>query len=439
MIDENNWFFEANLPNCNNNFKVGIKIKKKLLQTKSQLQNIEIFDTVQFGRMLVLDGIVQTTENDHFVYHEMMTHLPMLSHSLPQNVLIIGGGDGGMLNEVLKYSIQTVTMVEIDEKVSEVSKQYLSSICENAFDDPRATVLFQDGKAFIESHKNEFDIIILDLSDPVGPAEQLITQDFYQSVKGALKPNGIISIQSGSLTWQPDEVKTISNRVSNIFKHVVVHKAVVPTYQGGEFSFTIASDIDLTSISERSIIQRYKAHNLKTKYYTPEKYHASAVLPKNLRETIGTQKYKRKWQTATILDRQIKHAPPTEPLGIHVTAEFWGTKNQINDEKLLEAVLIQAAKQANSSPLKIAIESFEPQGITGVLILAESHVSVHTWPERNYVAVDAFTCGAHTSPQKAIDYLEQAFQPEQVSRQEIMRGVKINASAIEKKNTEINL
>jgi len=284
------WFFEKAVPNCNSDFKIGVKIKEKLYSQKSEFQNIEIYDTNRFGRMLVLDGIIQTSENDEFIYHETICHTPMFYHPKPKTVLIIGGGDGGALEEILKYPIEKAFMVEIDKKVTDACKTYIPSICKNAFNDPRTKVLFQDGYEFIKNHKNFFDVIILDLSDPEGPAENLITTKFYNDVKNALTENGIIAIQSGSFTYQPMEVTTINQRVKQVFPYVKVHKTVIPTYQSSEFSITIAAKFDLNSVKLETIEKRFEELNLKDlKYYTPQVHFASAVLPTYLQKIVTTK------------------------------------------------------------------------------------------------------------------------------------------------------
>ena len=287
MNNKETWFFEKTPPNCESEFKVGIKIKEKLYSGKSEFEKIEIYDTDTFGKMLVLDGIIQTTERDNFIYHEMMTHLPMLYHQSPKKVLIIGGGDGGMLKEVLKYPVNEAWMVEIDGKVVELCKKHMPSLSDSAFEDKRTKLIIDDGKEFIKKHKNYFDVIIMDLSDPHGPAEELITETFYQNVKEALTENGAISIQSGSFEYQPKEVATIHQRVKNIFESVKIHKAVVPTYQGGEFSFTIAAKFDLNSVTQKEIKEKFNRLNLQNlKYYTPEIHFASAILPKYLQDIL---------------------------------------------------------------------------------------------------------------------------------------------------------
>lgn len=267
--------------------RIALKIKKKLYSGRSSFQKIEVFETFSFGKILVLDGIFQTSEKDEFIYHEMLCHPPMLAHPNPQKVLIIGGGDGGSLEEVLKYPIEKVWLVEIDKKVIAVSQKYLPSISKGAFNSKKAEVVINDGFKFIKGYENFFDIIILDLSDPWGPAKKLISLNFYQYIKRALRKKGIVSVQSGSLTVQPDLVAIINKRLKKIFSSVETRLACVPLYQAGEYSFTLASKFNLRKISLIEIKKRFKKLSLKTKYYYPELHQASQVLPKFVRNLLN--------------------------------------------------------------------------------------------------------------------------------------------------------
>ncbi len=283
---KNKWFFEETVPFDDSDLMIGIKIKKKLYSGKSRYQKIEIFNTYPFGKILALDGIVQMSEKDEFIYHEMFCQTPMLLHKNPKRILIIGGGDGGVLREVLKHPVERVWMVDIDKKVIEVSRKYLPSISKKAFSDKRAEIIIGDGKEYIRQRPNFFDVILLDLSDPGGPAEDLISSNFYKNVKRALRKNGIVSIQSGSFTVQPRLVATIFKRAKKIFPYVEIRRAVVPAYQAGEYSFTICSKINLGKITQKEIEKKYKKLKLRLKYYSPEIHFTSRVLPQYLKEKL---------------------------------------------------------------------------------------------------------------------------------------------------------
>jgi len=170
-----------------------LKVEKVLFQGKSPFQDILVFDSTNYGRVLVLDGVIQLTERDECAYQEMIVNLPMMSHPQPRNVLIIGGGDGGVLREVCRHEgVESVVMCEIDEMVVKLSKRYLANSTATAYSDPRLTLKFEDAAKFIKSYTNTFDVIITDSSDPVGPANTLFTQEFYADLKSSLRPGGVL-------------------------------------------------------------------------------------------------------------------------------------------------------------------------------------------------------------------------------------------------------
>jgi len=287
-VKKDRWFFEEEVPYDVSETRIGIRVKKKLYSGNSPFQKIEAYDTYPYRRILALDGILQTSEKDEFVYHEMLCQVPMFLHKNPKRVLIVGGGDGGSLEEILKHKVEKVWMVEIDKKVIEVSRKYLPSISKGAFSDKRAEVIIEDGKEFIKRHENFFDIIILDLSDPKGPAKDLISLNFYKRVKKALRKNGMVSIQSGSFTCQPELVSTILKRIKKIFPFAEIRRAVVPSYQAGEYSFTVGSATNLKKITFKDIDKKYKKLKLNLEYYSPEIHFVSKILPKYLRDRITT-------------------------------------------------------------------------------------------------------------------------------------------------------
>jgi len=278
------WFTEKTLPGEKGDNKFSLKVKKKTFFLKSPYQKIEIFDTSFYGRMLVLDGIVQLTERDEFIYHEMMANLPLFSHPNPKKVLIIGGGDGGTLREVLKHPAEKIDLVEIDKKVIEISKKYLPFVSKGAFRDKRAKIFIEDGIKFVKKCKpNSFDVIIIDSTDPSGLSALLFSIKFYQNIYNILNKNGIMITQSGTFLEQLFQVKKIFNNLKNVFPYVKVYRACVPCYGTGEYSFTIASKINLEKINFQKIKKRYKKLKLKTKYYSPEIHSASGILPKYLK------------------------------------------------------------------------------------------------------------------------------------------------------------
>jgi len=284
------WIFEKPVPLSKEIQKFGFKVRKKIYSGRSKHQKIEVLDLYHYGRALFLDGILQTTEKDEFIYHEMLCHSPLFAHPYPKKVLIIGGGDGGALKEVLKHSVKEVWMVDVDKKVMEICQTYIPSISKSSLSNERAHLVIEDGRVFLKKYKNYFDIIILDLSDPIGPARHLFSIPFYKLVKQALKKNGIVSLQSGSFGTQPKEVAFIQHRLRKVFRHVEVRKACIQTYQGAEFSFTMASNFDFIKVNKKVFENRLKRLKLKLRYWSPTMHFASAVLPQYLQDAIKTKK-----------------------------------------------------------------------------------------------------------------------------------------------------
>ncbi len=266
-------------------------VEKVLYKGKSKYQNILLFENKNLGRVLVLDGIVQTTENDEFIYHEMIVHVPMLMHPNPKRVLVIGGGDGGVIEEVFKYSnVERVVMVDIDEKVIELSKKYLKKICRSAFSDKRLELVIDDGVKYVRSCKEKFDVIIVDSPDPIGPGKVLFKKSFYRDLYNVLDKVGIMSRQTGSTFFQGQEWVSNYRLLSEVFPLNRVYIAAIPTYIGGFFSF-ILSLKGLKDVARISVLKkRFENAKISTKYYTPEVCLASFVLPKYMADKIEKMK-----------------------------------------------------------------------------------------------------------------------------------------------------
>jgi len=261
-------------------------------ENKSDHQHIIIFHNSKFGRVMALDGVVQTTERDEFIYHEMLTHIPIFTHGMVKNVLIIGGGDGGMLREVLRHkTISSVTMVEIDQAVVDMCRQYLPNHSQGAFDDTRLNLVIADGAEFVKNSKDKFDVIIVDSTDPIGPGEVLFTQDFYRDCKRLMTENSIIVTQNGVAFIQPDEIENTVKCFSSIFKLHHFYTAAVPTYSGGLMAFGFGTDnIESLNIPIETLKERYKSANFPTRYYNPEIHRASFALPQFILDLIDKAK-----------------------------------------------------------------------------------------------------------------------------------------------------
>ena len=268
------------------------RIDKVYFENKTEHQHLMIFHNAALGRVMVLDGVVQTTEKDEFVYHEMMAHVPLLAHGKAKQVLIVGGGDGGMLREVLKHrSVEQVTMVEIDSAVIEMAKEYLPNHSQGAFDDARANIIIADGMDFVRDTGQRFDVIISDSTDPIGPGEILFSDDFYAQCKRILNPGGIVVTQNGVAFFQLDEVRTTVSRLSHHFSDTTFYSAAVPTYYGGIMTFAWGcNDAAIRHVDVQTLQHRFKSSVINTRYYTPEIHQASFALPRYIVDALDETK-----------------------------------------------------------------------------------------------------------------------------------------------------
>ncbi|MFN0071766.1 MAG: polyamine aminopropyltransferase [Chloroflexota bacterium] len=251
-------------------------------EEQSRFQHLEVLDTAPFGRMLVLDNAVQTTLVDEAAYHEMLVHVPLLAHPRPREVLIIGGGDGGALRRVLQHPVDHALQVEIDEAVIRVSRELMPEISAGAYDSPRATVIVGDGIAFLESHQGAFDAILIDSTDPVGPAEGLFSTEFYTSVRRALRVGGVMASHCGS-PWLMAEgwLKTIAT-LEGVFSTVEPYLAYIPAYPGGLWGMVAASESHSVRQPLMDRIAELDGGLDDLSYYTPDLHRASFALPARL-------------------------------------------------------------------------------------------------------------------------------------------------------------
>ncbi|MFO7151825.1 MAG: polyamine aminopropyltransferase [Bacillota bacterium] len=270
------WFSEMQ----SENIKMSYRIKNVLHTEKTKFQNLAVYETEEFGRMLVLDDVVQLTMKDEFVYHEMIAHVPLFTHGNPERVLIIGGGDGGTLREVLKHPVKEAHLVDIDEKVIEASKNFFPEL-NVAFKDPRAKVLCEDGIAYVKRFKNYYDVIIVDSTDPVGPAVGLFRSDFYRDIFNALTEKGIFVAQTESPFFYEGLIKEVYNCVSEIFPYTALYTAVVPTYPGALWTFVMGSK----QVDPHKVDLPQEC-GFKTKYYSPKVHRACLQLPPFIKEII---------------------------------------------------------------------------------------------------------------------------------------------------------
>lgn len=259
-------------------FGLFFKTKKFLYGQTSPYQKIEVIENEDYGRVLLLDGLVQTTERDEFFYHEMLAHPACVSHPAPQNLLIIGGGDGGALKEVLRYPVKQVSLVEIDAQVIEVSKEFFPWL-RPSLEDKRTKLVVADGNEFIQNREEKFDVILIDSSDPVGPSTCLHQSDFYKKLRRCLNPKGVVAAQAGSLLYHLEHMREKNDFLKKIFKVVRFYLSPVPTYPGGNWCYVFLSD----EIDPLVSIVRKPPSGLK--YYNLDIHRAAFALPNFL---LGT-------------------------------------------------------------------------------------------------------------------------------------------------------
>ena len=274
------WLNETLYPNWGQRFL----ITRELARLSSAFQNIAVFDTASHGRVMTLDGVVQITEADEFVYQEMLAHVPLLAHGQARHVLIIGAGDGGVLRRVLMHkAVENAVMVEIDGEVVRLSREFLPDIAGTAWNDPRAQIIIGDGIDYVKNAvKGMFDVIIVDSTDPIGVGEVLFTDDFYCNCARILSDHGVVVNQCGVPFMQPDELRATSARRRQFFPYVTAYVAAVPTYVGGYMTLGWASkSADLTKHPVELIEARARNSGIlnTTQYWTPEIHTAAFHLP----------------------------------------------------------------------------------------------------------------------------------------------------------------
>ncbi|RBI85066.1 polyamine aminopropyltransferase [Rhodosalinus halophilus] len=261
-------------------FAQALRVERMLYDSETAHQRLKVFENPTFGRVMTLDDVVQVTEADNFIYHEMLTHVPILAHGSARRVLIVGGGDGGMAREALRHAgIERVTMVEIDAGVVEFAKDYLPGISAGAFDDPRLELVIADGAEFMRRDGAAFDVIIVDSTDPVGPGEVLFTDSFYGHAKRRLAPDGILVTQNGVPFLQGAELTNTMRAFRSLFADAACYLATVPTYAGGPMAFGWGTDGPARETPLDVLRGRFEAAGIATDYYTPEVHQAAFALP----------------------------------------------------------------------------------------------------------------------------------------------------------------
>ncbi len=276
---ENGWFSEIDTmwPGS----VLSLQVKEVLCDFQSIFQHIVVFESETYGRVLVLDGVIQLTERDESSYQEMMTHIPLHVHPEPKNMLIIGWGDGGMIRECVRHkSLESVTLCEIDQWVIDASQKFLPFMS-SAFDDERVDVIVWDGAEYVNTTEKKFDVIIIDSSDPIWPAESLYKLAFYKQLKTLLTEDWVITLQWESLFLHKDLATELSSQMKELFTHAKYAQIYTPTYPGGSIWLLTCSDARDPIQPSREVENDIQEQ---LKYYSPEMHQAAFVLPYNCRE-----------------------------------------------------------------------------------------------------------------------------------------------------------
>lgn len=266
-----------------------MEVRNTIFSKHTAYQQADVVDTRDFGLTLFLDGRFQTSERDEFFYHEALVHPAMMLHPNPENVLIIGGGDGGALEEVSRYrTVKRIRMVELDREVVDICREHLQSICGKAFDDPRVELSIGDGRAFIEQCKEHFDVILLDLTDPLEPSKYVYTKEFYQYCRNRLEPQGIMGLHNDSPFFYPEAFNVISKTLDTVFPHKQQYLTFIPGYML-DFAFAVCSGSPLPGIGPETIRQRMQQRGIgNLLYYGPTMHPPWSELPGYVTRILDT-------------------------------------------------------------------------------------------------------------------------------------------------------
>ena len=271
------WFTERQTEHL----MLSLRVRETLREEQTPFQKLQVFDTYQYRRMLVLDGAIQTTQEDEYIYHEMITHVPLITHPSPRQVLVVGGGDGGTVREILKHpEVERARLVEIDERVVAAARCFLPGLS-GALDDSRFEVIIADGVEYVQRANGIYDVIIVDSTDPVGPGVKLFQPEFYRAVKEALTPEGLFVAQTKSPYLDRPFIRQVLEMIRSLFPITLLYTAAIPTYPSGLWSFAIGS-----RVHHPLAFEERRSGRIETRYYCPEIHRAAFVLPRQIRKEL---------------------------------------------------------------------------------------------------------------------------------------------------------
>ncbi len=405
------WFREELFSDVAQLIKVSkVLVRKKTKDSKGKfLQDLLILDTLRFGKMFTLDGVVQLTEADEKYYHEPLVHCALFSHSNPKNVLVIGGGDGGALREVLKHPVKSIDLVDIDRDVINLVKKHIPEIAGESWKDIRLKVHVQDGAVFVRKTKKKFDVIIIDSPDPVGPAKSLFKTSFYLDCKRILSPTGIIMRQTGSSIFQPEEMPSNFRQMEEIFPEVQTFITSIATYVGGYFSFVAASMKKGTFKKSLSQInKRFNKLKLKTEWYTPNMHKSSMVLPRGLADSLKKTEY-----------------------GIELIVDLYDCDySVITSRKKLRQFAREICEVIKMKPYgeplfpDFGFSLSKTAGPSLVQLIESSSISAHYSPHWRLVCLNIFTCKSFDT-EKAFKFTKEFFGAQRAAAYLLKRGGRV--------------
>ena len=388
---------------------------------RSEFQNIEIKDHPFMGRILTIDGDIMLTAKDEANYHEMIVHVPMAYQGIEgaENVLVIGGGDGGTVREVLKYeTVRNVTLVEIDAKVIEVCRLHFPQVA-HRLGDPRVSVQIADGARWVAERQAElkgfYDLVIVDSTD-AGRAVSLFTEAFYRQLKALLdEEQGVLVFNLESPSWALPVVQASTGMLGGLFENVEIFQAWIPSFGSGHYAFLFASDqVDPLDYDEYLHLARGRPPPPDLRYYSEDVHRAAFALPQEVDLAL------RGPPAAAADDGEAAMDAGTMLVGKFQLAATGAARALLASADKVTALLLEVAREAGFEVMAQVSHQFRPWGATAVLVLGESHFSVHTWPEKRLLSVDLYTCGS-VDPYNAYQILRGKVQPETEGRLRVFR------------------
>jgi spermidine synthase len=355
---------------------------KMLYSIKSKYQQISVYDTT-CGRMLIIDGDIQFIDRDEHIYHEMMVHVPLAMKPQTKNVLIIGAGDGGICRELIKHNnVKEIHQIEIDERVVETCKKYFPKMA-SSFNNSRVKLIYEDANKWINNqdnmkrYYNYYDIIIMDTTD-FNASDSLFDDIFFEKLKNYMKYDSILVFNGDCMNWYLDTIKILVSQQRKIFKYVRVYQAYLPMYGDGHYGFIMCSDY-MDPLNWIINEDEFNMNKIETKYYTPEIHKASFILPNNVERLLNGKNEKNKLGFHLIIDLKIKKK----------------SVNLLNNEVEIMKKFDKIANEYKFNVLNKSHHKFVPHGVTICYLLSESHMAIHTWPEKYSACIDIFSCNKY--------------------------------------------